>query len=201
MDDTETAAPDETHDDVPRPPESIDLDAPSYTVTPEQGALLLGPRRAREVSKPDISHLPDALGPDGRPLFRPGDKIVIERHAAVLAGSPYLDTRTYRVLALDEASGNVALYDDSLAQHAGTNWRSAPRGGDVFKFAAGTVSSRRKRGRPKKSPAAPLPAPALLPDGTPVKRKRGRPPGKKNRPRDVVAAEKAERAARRRGKT
>lgn len=163
------------------PPAEVDLDAPSDSISPEQAAALFG-RRKPPPAKPDISALPDALGADGRPLFKEGDKIVIERYSACLSGRPYLNTRTYRVVSIDPSTGNLALYDDSLAQHAGDNYRTGPACGNVYKFAMGTSVGKRKRGRPRKNPVPPPAAPAALgPDGLPVKKRRGRPPGSRNK--------------------
>lgn len=153
----------------------------------------------KPVNKPDISRLAPAIGPDGRPLFKPGDKLVIERYASILTGRPYLDTRAYRVVSIEEDTGNVWLYDESLMQNAGTNWKSAPARGDVFKFAGSSmITTKKKRGRPRKAPVdAPAKPVELGPDGKPVKRKRGRPPGSKNRPKEEIKADKAAKAAER----
>ena len=184
----------ETPEEVSLPPEpEVDLDSPSDVLTPAMAEKLFGDRKP--VNKPDISRLPDALGPDGKPLFKAGDKIVIERYASCLTGCPYLDTRSYRVQSIDMTTGNVWLFDDSLCQHAGTNWKTAPRTGDVFKFAMGNVVSKKKRGRPRKNPIE-APKPVVLgEDGKPVKKKRGRPPGSKNRPKSEIKAEKAAKVA------
>jgi hypothetical protein len=178
-DETLAAAAEET-------PTGPDLDSPCDVLTPEMAAALRGPK---PVNKPDISRLPPAMSPEGRPLYIVGDRIVIERYAA--RGRHYLDTRTYRVDSINETTGNVWLYDINLHQHAGDNFRTGPAGGNIYKFAAGTSIAKRKRGRPRKNPVEPVkeaPAPG-------EKKKRGRPPGSKNRSKAVVAAEKREKAA------
>jgi hypothetical protein len=178
---------------VPPPEPSVDMDSPSDTISAAQHAALFGPRKA--VSKPDISRLPDALDEDGKPLFKPGDKIVIERYAGILIGNPYLDTRTYKVLAIDMERGNIKLYDEFFQQYAGDNWMSGPKHGQVYKFAMGNIVNKKKRGRPRKNPIeAPKPV-ELGADGKPVKKKRGRPPGSKNRPKEEITAAKAEKSA------
>jgi len=174
---------------------SEDWDTPSDVLPADFKSLLGAPSKDRSASKPDISSLPDAMGPDG-PLFVRGDKIVIERYATILAGAPYLDTRTYLVESVDPITGKVNLWDPSMAQFASDNWKHGVKHGYVYKFARSgvAVSSKRKRGRPRKNPVeAPKPIVAG-PDGSPVKKKRGRPAGVKNRPKEVVAAEKAAKA-------
>lgn len=140
----------------------------------------------------DISTLPDAIA-DGALRVGPGDRIVIERRAAFLPGRPYLDTKTYRIKRVDP-NGDMSLWDESLNQWAMDNWKTGPMKGQVYKLpTVGTsVSTKRKRGRPRKNPVdAPKPTVAG-PDGAPVKRGRGRPKGSKNRAKEVIRAEKAE---------
>jgi len=179
---------------------NIDLDTFSDNITDEVYISLLGGGR-RVVSKPDISGLSDATT-GGIPNFDAGDKIVIERYASFLKGNPYLDTRTYTVMTLDTFSGRLGLYDESVSQFASANFIRDIRSGNVFKLADGhTVSTKKKRGRPRKGPmlsAAESAAAAVLAAATP-KRGRGRPKGVKNRPADVIAAEREiTKAARRR---
>lgn len=140
----------------------------------------------------DISKLPDAIA-DGVLRVGAGDRIVIERRATFLPGRPYLDTKTYRIKRVDP-NGDMSLWDESLNQWAMDNWKTGPLKGQVYKLATvGTnVTTKRKRGRPRKNPVdAPKPV-VVGPDGAPVKRGRGRPKGSKNRAKDVIAAEKAE---------
>jgi hypothetical protein len=166
----------------------------SADVIPEEARASLLGAPTKPVNKPEIGHLPDAIV-DGFPVFDVGDKIVIERRAIVLRGAPYLDTKTYKVLKVDLSNGVINLYDEELNQFAMDNWKTGLVHGHVYKFArGGSVSTKRKRGRPRKNPveaAAPVAAAPLGPDGQPVKKRRGRPAGVKNRPKDVVAAEKA----------
>lgn len=168
-----------------------DLDTHSDTITPAQAARLMGERRP--VNKPDLSRLRDAFVDDA-PQFRRGDRIAIERYASFLAGRPYLDTRTYRVVSIDPVTGRLELYDDSLGQMALDNWKHGMSIGQLYKLVDGVaVATRRKRGRPRKNPLAPPAKPALGPDGKPVKKKRGRPAGSKNRSKDAIREERAAR--------
>ena len=159
--------------------------------------------RARLASKPDLSLLDDAveLDDEGVPIFTvaPGDKVVIERYATILRGSPWLDTKVYTVESIDGVTGTLYLWDDDDKGHAMTNYITGVAAGFKFKVPpakGGGFTSQRKRGRPKKltQPGAPEPTA----DGP--KRGRGRPPGTKNRPRDVIAAEKRAAADERRAK-
>ena len=173
---------------------NIDFETPSDIVS-DEAVSLLGARKP--VTKPDISKLPDAVV-GGAVQFKEGDKLVIERYSSFLAGKPYLDTKTYRVVRHDEFTGRLHLFDEQLDQNAIMNWKEGLRHGTVFKLATGKVdiSTKRKRGRPKKEVVdAPPPS---TPTGE--KRKRGRPAGAKNRPKEVIAAEKAAMKAKRAAK-
>jgi len=164
---------------------NIDLETPS-DVVPPAAALTPPPRR-----KPEIGHLPDAIV-GGQPQFSAGDSIVVERHSGFLPGKPYLDTKTYRVVRLDEFTGRMHLFDEALDQNAIMNWKEGLRHGTIFKLPVGRlpIASKGTRGRPRKNPP-PLPTPIV--DGAPLPKKkgRGRPKGSKNRPAEVIRAEKA----------
>lgn len=169
----------------------LDIDTPS-DVVPDSLLEVLG--SSKPVNKPDISSLPDAFS-GGLPLFHEGDKIVVERYAAFLKGKPYLDTKTFRVERIDIATGRMHLFDEGTEQNAIMNWHSSVTAGNVFKLARGKVdiTTKRKRGRPKKASSS-VEAEAK-PAGE--KRGRGRPKGVKNRDKEIIAAEKIEKAARR----
>lgn len=166
-------------------------------ISDEVPRSLLGPQKDRAVSKPDISKLPNGIGADGIPTFVRGDKIVIERYSGLLKGHPYIDTRTYVIQSIDVVTGKVTMYDAAQGQFATDNWKSGLKNGNVYKLAKNTtidLSSKRKRGRPRKNPDAPTnsakPTPTLDPNGMPIVKRRGRPAGSKNRPKDVIANEK-----------
>ena len=158
----------------------VDGNATSDTISRALGV-------SKAVSKPDISRLPNAIE-GGIPQFGPGDKIVIERYSSFLRGRPYLDTKTYTVLEVDAFTGKIKLYDDQLQQNAIDNWKTGARFGNVYKLANGNVvSTKKKRGRPRKAPIGE--EQPLVPPGE--KRGRGRPKGVKNRPKEEIEAEKA----------
>lgn len=170
------------------PPPEYEPPDVSDTLSPEDFSRLALPPKI--VTKPDISHLPDALS-GGWPTFKEGDLIVIERYADCLRGRPYLDTRTYRVKSVDLVTGRVELYDDCMKQHAMDNWRQGIRIGQVYKFAkGGPVTTKKKRGRPRKSPVETDVQPVIKVEEVKAKRGRGRPKGVKNRPKEVIEAER-----------
>lgn len=170
---------------------------PSSALSPEAQELaeVMAPRKPE--AKPDISRLPDAIA-GGKLLLKPGERIVIERRVPFLDGCPYLDTRTYVIKSIDEATGVLRLWDESFQQWAMDNYAKGPSYGQVYKMALGrSVTTKKKRGRPRKNPVeAPKPV-ELGPDGKPVKKKRGRPKGSKNRPREEIREEKLAKAAKR----
>lgn len=152
------------------------------------------------LNKPLIDHLPDAVERDEMGflslLVGPGEKLIIERVASILTLKPWLDTKTYTIKSVDLASGNVTLWDDDLHRDASTNYIEGLQAGYRFKLVShkGMQIGKKKRGRPKKNPTG-VPDMNLKPleldaNGMPVKKKRGRPPGIKNRDRAVIVAEK-----------
>ena len=147
------------------------------------------------ANRPMIDHLPDAIHRDelGRLVLdaKPGETLIIERWATILPGKPWLDTKTYTILSIDEASGGVSLWDDDLQRNASTNYVSGVKAGYKFKLPTrkGMQIGKKKRGRPKKNPTdAPGLEVAKPPSDGP--KKRGRPAGSKNRDRVVIMAEK-----------
>lgn len=167
---------------------NIDVDSFCDTVSPDALEVLRG---RVGVNKPDISRLPDAIS-GGVAQFTVGDKLVIERYATFLKGNPYLDTKTFRVIRMDEFTGRLHLYDDGMEQNAIINWKESIKSGTVFKLATSkmNISTKKKRGRPRKSP---IEAGDPAPQGE--KKGRGRPKGAKNRPKEEIVAEKAEKRA------
>lgn len=166
-------------------------------------------QRAKEASKPLIDHLPDAVVKDEMGLLAlsagTGDKLIIERYATVLSHRPWLDTKTYTITNVNLATGFVGLWDDDLHRAASTNFIEGVKCGYRFKLTTrkGMQIGKRKRGRPRKNPtdAPELAKPVELgPDGQPIKKRRGRPAGVKNRPKDVIVAEKKAKISKRKAK-
>lgn len=175
-------------------PEDADgsLEAARAFMDPTQAEL------EREARKPDISWLDDAIAvlEDGTsvPLFDVGDTIVIERYATLLKSCPWLDTQTFEVTAIDDDTGVIKLWSHVLKQQAMNNFITGPKNGCVFKLppARGSIDGKKRGRRPAPRIDQPMTAP---PAGGETKRKgRGRPKGSKNRDREIIAAEKAERA-------
>lgn len=145
------------------------------TLTPEQ-------REQRRLSKkPKIDHLPDGVAnlDDGTivPLFDVGDKIIAERHISFLQGHPWLDTRSYTVRSIDDDKGIVHCSDDELLHYAAIG----------FKHPFTRIKLAPKKGNPFKAPKPEKPKQELAPGQ--VKR-RGRPKGSKNRPKEIIEAER-----------
>ncbi len=153
---------------------------------------------AKVANKPLIDHLPDAVGKDelGFPILlaAPGERIIIERYATILRGKPWLDTKTYTIETIDAASGDLSLWDDDLGRSAMSNYIEGIKFGYRFKLPTrkGMNIGQRKRGRPRKNPTEVPQVKELQLDanGQPIKKKRGRPPGVKNRDKEVIQAEK-----------
>lgn len=173
---------------------------PTSALSPEAQELadLMAPRKPE--AKPDISRLPDAIV-GGKLVLKPGERIVIERRVPFLDGCPYLDTRTYVLKSVDEVTGVIRLWDEAFQQWGMDNYIKGPTYGQVYKAATGrTVTTKKKRGRPRKNPVEEPKPVQLGPDGKPVKKKRGRPPGSKNRPKEEIREEKIAKAAKRAAK-
>jgi hypothetical protein len=153
-------------------------------------------REPRENRKPDISALDEGLVvvDDSMilPVFSNGDKIVIERYNSVLNGKPWLDTRTYIVENIDDETGDMKLWDPERNHWSLWNYISGTAKGDVVKLApAKNVIGAKRRGRPRKHI---LPETKEVHDGP---KRRGRPPGSKNRPREEILKDRLERELRR----
>lgn len=181
----------------------IDENVPQIEETPDAYVAAMSAREAhRLASRPVIDDLADAVVKDelGRLILlaKPGEKLIVERFATILPGRPWLDTKTYTIQSIDEATGRIHLWDDELQRTALTDYIGGTKAGYRFKLPVKgrKVSSKRKRGRPRKNVAAPAVAvtPTVGPDGAPVKRGRGRPKGVKNRDTATIAAEKKAKA-------
>lgn len=185
--------------DAQQPPEETS-DSPNAYAT-----AMAAKEAARIASRPAIDDLPDAVTRDtmGRLvlLARPGDKLVVERYATVLPGKPWLDTKTYTVQTIDEATGRVHLWDDELQRVALTDYIGGTKAGYRFKLpikGRPTVASKKKRGRPRK--VQPVTTPTTDTKGDDAPKRRGRPKGSKNRSKDEIRSEKTLKAAKKRAR-
>lgn len=156
--------------------------------------------------KPTIDSLDDAVERDEngklRFIVEPGQKVIIER-MTMQAGDGqirWLDTETYLVVSVDQDTGVLRLTNLSLRCAAMSNFITGLERGYRFKIPGRTGGNvgKRRRGRPRKwrEPAEPR----TTPEQPVVKRGRGRPKGSKNRDKETIAREKAERTAKRQAK-
>lgn len=153
--------------------------------------------------RPDIAHLKDATRIDVETgitlaLFKTGDRIVADRSTTHIKGAPWLDTRVYIVMSVDDVKGVIHCLDEEARHHCFiglrdpyTKLKLAPAQGNPFnakevkkfeKKQLQLISQKRKN-------ASGTSILSSEDDFTNVKRK-GRPKGTKNRPRDVILAEK-----------
>jgi hypothetical protein len=151
----------------------------------------------RLAKRPDISHLRDATIKDPetgivRPLFGTGDRIVADRCTTHLRGAPWLDTRVYIVMSIDDVKGIIHCIDEEAQHHAFiglrdqfTKLKLAPKHGNPFN-AAEVKKLEKKQLQMKKNNSSV--ATISLDENVP--RRKGRPKGTKNRPRAVILAEK-----------
>jgi hypothetical protein len=201
---------DEDEDEVEESADLEDADAPDQRLvklSEEEEALLPDDAlRARaEARKPDISSLRSAIDPNGDFIPRKGDYVVIERRQAHFANNAWLDTRVYRLTKDPAPNGDLTLWDPVRMQCAFSNWLVGRELNFDFRLPpAGRnpetclESGGKRRKKKKLLGDKPAPVPSATPDGK--KRGRGRPPGAKNRPKDVVQAEKKARQEERRAK-
>lgn len=153
-------------------------------------------RMARwQAKRPTIDHLPSgiAVDPDNGaviPLFDVGDRIVVDRRTTLLRGLPWLETIVGKVRTIDDDSGLVTIWDeDGDARNPPcryTNFRDALH---IFKLAPA-------KGNPFEPPPPPKPEKLLR---APGEKGRGRPKGSKNRPKDIIQAEREARKAAKKG--
>jgi len=139
-----------------------------------------------QAKRPNIDHLKDGVAvlADGSSvvLFDIGERIVADTRTSLLKGLPWLETIVGRVRSIDDDTGMVSLYDDnSDFRSQRVRWVSFKDGLACFKLAPA-------KGSPFIVPAN---APQPVAVAQPGKRGKGRPKGTKNRPKEVIEAEKA----------
>lgn len=161
-------------------------------------------RRARRSAlRPDIDWLDDAIDwsantPSGVDFIPRKDQyVVIERQCISMPTIGWLDTRVYRLIEDPAPNGNLKLWDPIKQQMALSNWKTGiATHGFIFKLPPKGVnpetlleSSGKIRRRKRVAPAPP--PPQRDENGNIVPKRRGRPPGTKNRSKEVILAEKA----------
>ncbi len=150
--------------------------------------IIEGDEPVQKRAKPDISSLEDAVevNDDGTVKFLPvvGGKVVIER---CVEDGQWLDTNLYTVTDIDTESGALRLIRDEFGHNAMSNYMEGILRGYVFKLPPkkGPIVKRKVRAG-KMKPTLTVPS-----DPNAPKKGRGRPKGSKNRPKEVIQAEKA----------
>jgi hypothetical protein len=145
--------------------------------------------------KPKIDHLPDAIV-DGQLVVGKGDKILIQYPPVWMDSAVFIICEVDPINALVD-KGYVRLWDPNKMQYACTSYIKGPAQGLVFKIPdpkkrwvpgeGEDMKSRRRRRRRRalvkddSVETAPKAPPALDENGNPIKRKRGRPKGSKNK--------------------
>lgn len=181
---------------------------PVDTLDEDSEALLTPEERIKRRSalQPDISWLKPAIV-DGKFIPEKNDYIVVEMYSVLDDRHPWLDTRVYQLIKEPGEDGFLKLYDHVRGQCAAMNWKTGVDAGYEFKLPPSgrnpetlfeSASGRRRR----------FEKPAYIkkfeqevlenkissddsPPEAPEKRKgRGRPPGSKNRPKEVIIAER-----------
>jgi len=148
--------------------------------------------------KPTIDGLLDAFSIiDDVIVFNPEveTKIVVEMNNIHVKSNCWLFTRVYTVKEIDQETGNLKLWDDGRIQWAGANFKYAANFPNVIKIKVmpKNRTSIPEGGFPVKSNQHKEHVKEELPKVKSTSGKRGRPAGSKNRPKDVVKAEKNER--------
>lgn len=138
-----------------------------------------------QAKRPVIEHLRTGVfvQADGTilPLFDVGDRIVVDRRTTLLRGIPWLETIVGKVRTIDDESGLVTVWDeDGDPRSPPTRYTNFKDPYHIFKLAP-------DRGNPFEPPPEPKPE---KPQRAPGQKGRGRPKGSKNRPKDVIKAER-----------
>jgi len=117
------------------------------------------------------------------PLFDIGDRIVADVSTTLLRGNPWIYTLVGKVRSIDDDTGLVTLWDeDTDRRNPMTRYVSMRDPLIILKIAP-------TRGNPFDTTHVVKPRPVDLKPGE-VKRGRGRPAGSKNRPKEVIRAER-----------
>lgn len=139
-----------------------------------------------QARRPNIDHLASGVHVDPGdgsvvPLFDVGDRIVVDRRTTLLRGTPWLETIVGKVRSIDDDTGLVTVWDED------SDPRNPPCRYTNFKDALHIFKLAPARGNPFEPPPPPKqPKPQRLPG----QKGRGRPKGSKNRPKDVIKAER-----------
>lgn len=158
-------------------------------------------------NKPDISHLLFAVDDRGNFIPQVDDKVVIERCCSLLPSNMWLDTCLYSVRDIDYDNGNLKLWNEDEKQYALCNYIDGVIAGYVFKLPplVGNFSTKKQvvyydKGEEPEPEDSSLMArmrrEGLIIGEEPTaevklkKEGKGRTKGSKNRPREVIVAER-----------
>ena len=137
-----------------------------------------------QSKRPSLSHLqPGTATANGitLPLFDIGDRIVVDCSTDMLKNRPWLETIVGRVKDIDDETGLVSIIDEESDPRLPIV-RYGRFNSDLFQFflapAKGNPLAAPVSARADAKEVAPLP---------PGKRRRGRPKGSKNKPKDSAA--------------
>lgn len=170
-----------------------ELSTPDDDVQKQINEMVNAPARAAQ--KPNIDYLEDAVveTDEHGVVFLPqvNDGLVIQYP------QNWRDTTYYVIRKIDYETGSVSLWNPKMGQWGLTNFINAKKHGLILKMPPEGASGlrmalalgQRKRGRPRKNPLQQALAQPVEKSG----RGRGRPKGTKNRPKEVIEAEKRQR--------
>lgn len=164
------------------PAPSMDADLADALLAPEAR------EKVRLERKPKIDHLQDGTiqdADDGSvlPLFNVGDRIVVERHVSLEGqANIWLDTEIYEVIEINDVTQVAKAQHEELRRisHIGFGPQHA-------KFCK--IKLAPKRGNPFNAVQVAIAKKKEVAGDVGKVKKRGRKPGTKNRPKDVVKAE------------
>lgn len=149
-----------------------------------------------QAKRPVIDHLPSGIivdPSDGSvlPAFDVGDRIVVDRRTTLLRGTPWLETIVGKVRSIDDESGLVTIWDED------GDARNPPCRYTNFRDALHDFRLAPAKGNPFEPPPPPK---KEKPQRQAGEKHRGRPKGSKNRPKEVIQAEREARKAAKKGK-
>lgn len=148
-----------------------------------------------QARRPVIDHLKSGTVVDPKdgsvwPLFNEGDRIVVDRRTTLLRGIPWLETIVGKVRSINDDTGLVTMWDED----------SDPRNPPVRYVNFRDPFHDFRLAPPTGNPFEPPPPPKKeKPQRDPGKPGRGRPKGSKNRPKEVIQAEREARRAAKKG--
>jgi len=154
-------------------------------------------RQKTESKKPTLEGLSSAVkSVDGKIVFIPeiDSRIAVEMNNVHVKSNSWLYTRVYIVKEINLENGNVRLWDEGRKQWASTNFITSFNSPNTvsIKIMPKNRTSIPEEGFPVRSSKTVKESIKPIVIGPKTPGKRGRPAGSKNRPKDVVKAERVE---------